>query len=155
MFQNNAFPVILFCCTNCKDIPAELKRMFLEIFQIDSPDDTERELMLEWILRKNDIDLGVGVNLKSVASKTNGFYFEDLAALVYYAENNFYKSTRRCPKIALDNDDLAKAIGKSVVSSWIIHLDLFCLRLYAFELQWEPGGSKGTQSPVVGCRRAK
>ncbi|ENN78988.1 hypothetical protein YQE_04539, partial [Dendroctonus ponderosae] len=119
LFQNNAFPVILFCCTSSKEIPAELKRMFLEIFKIDSPNDTERELILEWILQKNDIELKVGVNLKDVASKTNGFYFEDLSALVYYAENTFHKATRQCSKIALDKDDLEKAVGKCFISDFM------------------------------------
>ncbi|CAG9763428.1 unnamed protein product [Ceutorhynchus assimilis] len=87
LFYNNQHPVIVFCCTNSKTIAPELKRMFLEIFEINAPTDSNREKNLQWILEKNAINYNE-VDLKLVASKTNGFYFEDLNALVYHADRN-------------------------------------------------------------------
>ncbi|XP_066148271.1 peroxisomal ATPase PEX6 isoform X2 [Euwallacea fornicatus] len=108
LFEKKEFPVILFCCSTSKNIPAELKRVFLEIFDIDAPSDTERELILKWLLEKNDIDFQ-HINLKTVANKTNGFYFEDLKALVYYAESNFHIN-KRDGAFCLNDQDMDKAI---------------------------------------------
>lgn len=111
LFDNNPFPVILFCCSNSKDIPAEFKRVFLEIFDINAPTDLEREKILTWVIEKNDIELEA-VDLKKVANKTHGFYFEDLKALVYYAESSFYKKCGDGDRAVLKEEDFEYAIGK-------------------------------------------
>ncbi|XP_050312238.1 peroxisome assembly factor 2 isoform X2 [Anthonomus grandis grandis] len=84
LFQNNPYPVIIFCCTSSKYIPAELKRLFLEAFEVNSPTDVEREENLRWIVEMNDLTANGEVYGK-VANKTHGFYFKDLEALVYHA----------------------------------------------------------------------
>ncbi|KAJ8930076.1 hypothetical protein NQ314_017183 [Rhamnusium bicolor] len=84
LFESNPFPVILFCCSNEKDIPADLKKIFLETFDINAPHCSEREQNLRWILEERSIK--TNVNLSEIANKTHGFFFEDLNALVYYAK---------------------------------------------------------------------
>ncbi|XP_066256260.1 peroxisomal ATPase PEX6 isoform X2 [Euwallacea similis] len=108
LFEKKKFPVILFCCSTSKNLPAELKRVFLEIFDINAPSNTERELILKWLLEKNDINYE-HINLKTVANKTNGFYFEDLKALIYYAENDFHIN-RRDDAFGLNDQNMEKAI---------------------------------------------
>lgn len=86
LFDNNPYPILLFCCSNKSNTPTELKKLFLETFEISAPDDTQRQLNLKWILE--DERLEVDFDLQKVANKTHGFYFEDTKALVYYAKKN-------------------------------------------------------------------
>ncbi|KAL1516916.1 hypothetical protein ABEB36_000748 [Hypothenemus hampei] len=90
--MDGKYPVVLFCCTSSKDIPIELKRAFLEIFDINAPTSEEREQILKWLLEKNDIALK-NIDLKAIANKTNGFYFKDLQTLVHYIEHNLENFT--------------------------------------------------------------
>lgn len=109
LFDKNSFPVIVVCCSNTKEISPDLRRVFLETFEIDAPTDMERELCLEWILKKNDILLK-GVDLKNIANKTNGFHIEDLILMVYYSENNFYQNSPKAECVILENDNFQYAI---------------------------------------------
>lgn len=84
LFQNNTFPVILFACSNSKTVPVDLKKNFLETFEIDAPDAVQREEILTWILEERGAK--IEADLGEIANKTHGFFFEDLKALVYYAE---------------------------------------------------------------------
>lgn len=91
MSQNNRFPTIIFCCTNDKNIPVELRRIFLKTFEIKAPGDSDREQMLRWILEDFNIPY-TSVNLSNLANKTHGFLFEDLKALVQYALYEIHKN---------------------------------------------------------------
>ncbi|CAH0547485.1 unnamed protein product [Brassicogethes aeneus] len=109
LFENNVFPILLFCCSNEKNIPSELQRIFLETFTISSPNDVQRKDLLKWIMDKNKINYKV--NLDHVANKTHGFLFEDLKALVYFSKNNAgYNEKTDCDKEILKNEDVIKAI---------------------------------------------
>ncbi|KAJ8936011.1 hypothetical protein NQ318_000669 [Aromia moschata] len=108
LFENNPFPVILFCCSNEKNIHANLKKIFLETFEINAPDAKQREEMLEWILEERNV--GSGTNLNDIANKTPGFYFEDLKALVYYAISNSKNVLSEAEKAMLSEENFTKAI---------------------------------------------
>lgn len=86
LFSNNKHPVILVCVSNTKDLPSELSRVFLETITFEAPNQTERSQILEWIVAKKS--LKVRANLSEIAGKTHGFLYEDLEALVYYANKN-------------------------------------------------------------------
>ncbi|KAJ8919711.1 hypothetical protein NQ315_006239 [Exocentrus adspersus] len=86
LFENNPYPVLLFCCSNSKTIPTDLKKLFLETFDVDAPDAMQRKENLRWIIQ--DRDTNTDANLDEVADKTHGFFFEDLKALVYFAERD-------------------------------------------------------------------
>ncbi|XP_076264418.1 peroxisomal biogenesis factor 6 isoform X1 [Rhynchophorus ferrugineus] len=109
LFFKNVHPVIVVCCSNSKDISPELKRLFLEIFEINPPSEEEREEILKWILSMNDISVH-GLDLKCIANTTHGFYFKDLEALVYYAENNFYQSHQNSESVCLNEDNFQCAL---------------------------------------------
>lgn len=84
--------MILFCSSNEKSaIPVGLKRLFLKSFEIKAPSEDERERILQWILTEHRIETD-GVDLKEVANKTRGFFFDDLKALVHYADLNRTKN---------------------------------------------------------------
>ncbi|KAF5299683.1 hypothetical protein FQA39_LY11478 [Lamprigera yunnana] len=86
LFESNAFPLILICSSNTKNVPATLSRQFLEEFEIAPLDGPQRCETLQWIIDcKNVNNKAV---LEEVADKTRGFVFEDLRALVYYAQKN-------------------------------------------------------------------
>ncbi|XP_056631650.1 peroxisomal ATPase PEX6 isoform X1 [Diorhabda sublineata] len=89
LFENNSYPIVLFCCSNQKDISVNLKHLFLQTFEIKTSTDIQRELNLKWICEEKDeiTDL----DFHDLANKTHGFVFEDLKALVYHAEK-----TSRC-----------------------------------------------------------
>lgn len=83
LFKSNNFPIIVVCISNKKEIHSDLKRMFLKIFDIETPTASEREQILSWLLtRKN---LNISGDLNAIASKCHGFYYEDLEALVFHA----------------------------------------------------------------------
>ncbi|XP_060519317.1 peroxisomal ATPase PEX6 isoform X2 [Cylas formicarius] len=102
LFENNEFPVILFCSSEGSNIAPDMKRLFLETFEVNAPTDEERELILRWLLDANSTS-SRNVDLKNVANKTHGFYFEDLKALVYHAK-------RQSNRKALTEDDFQIAI---------------------------------------------
>ncbi|CAG9816067.1 unnamed protein product [Phaedon cochleariae] len=87
LFEKNTFPVLLFCCSNKKDVPTDLKKLFLECFEISAPSDIQREQNMRWIL--DEKDFRTEANLADIANKTHGFYFGDLQALIYYAQKDF------------------------------------------------------------------
>ena len=78
----------MFCCCNEKCIPGELKRIFLKIFDIKAPNDSEREKILWWILESMNAKTDADIN--GIANKTHGFLFEDLKALAHRAVTEFY-----------------------------------------------------------------
>ncbi|KAJ3662141.1 hypothetical protein Zmor_006500 [Zophobas morio] len=88
LFRNNSFPLVMFCCCNEKCIPGELKRIFLKIFDIKAPNDSEREKILWWILESMNAKTDADIN--GIANKTHGFLFEDLKALAHRAVTEFY-----------------------------------------------------------------
>lgn len=93
MAQNNKFLIMVFCCTNDKSIPVELRRIFLKTFEIKAPSELDRGQMLQWILEDLKVP-STSVNLNNFANKTHGFLFEDLKALVQSAlcelhQNNY------------------------------------------------------------------
>lgn len=100
LFDNNPYPIVLFCCSNQRDIPVTLKQLFLQTFEIKAPTDTQRELSLKWICEeKNKI---TDVDFHTIANKTHGFFFEDLEALVYHAERNSLKHSNSCKNIDIE-----------------------------------------------------
>lgn len=111
MLENNEFPVILFCCAHSKDLPPQLKQSFLEIFDLDAPSDLERELNLKWLLEVNSFELG-SVELRKVANRTHGFYFEDLKMLVYQAEYHFFQNNPAGKTVVLGETEFEAAIGE-------------------------------------------
>lgn len=102
MFENNAFPIILFCSSNNDKISARLKREFLEIFEIKPPTKEERIKMLQWLFQYNRINYME--SLEEVAQKTNTFLFEDLNILIRLART--YQTTD-----ILSPENLLHAIG--------------------------------------------
>jgi peroxin-6 len=90
LFKGNTFPLILFCSSNDKDIPIELKRLFLKTFEIKAPNEQERESILWWIIKTNEIKTDVDLN--NIANKTHGFFFEDLRTLVLHAVTEFHNN---------------------------------------------------------------
>lgn len=109
LFENSPYPLLLFCCTNDKNIPTDLKKLFLESFDITAPNDTQREENLKWILE--DENLRVDFDLQKVANKIHGFYFEDIKALVYYTKGNFRRKNGVLKEVVLNEEHFADAIG--------------------------------------------
>lgn len=68
--------------SNSKELPSDLGRMFLETIKINAPSQEERELLLSWILANESLTSDY---VKDIAAKTHGFLFEDLKALVHFA----------------------------------------------------------------------
>lgn len=93
LFSNNTYPILLICTTNSQEISPDLSRIFLETIEIDAPTQTDRCEMLKWILKEKNITYDLDLN--DVASKTNGFLYEDLTALSYYAQKNVKQSNNR------------------------------------------------------------
>ncbi|KAG5864634.1 hypothetical protein JTB14_031602 [Gonioctena quinquepunctata] len=91
LLETNPFPVFLFCCSNQKDIPTNLKKLFLETFDIGVPTESQRQLHLRWILEEGDFN--TNADLSEIANKTHGFLYEDLRALVYYARKELRKTS--------------------------------------------------------------
>lgn len=83
LFKSNNFPIIVVCISNKKQIHADLKRMFLKIFNIEVPTVAQREQMLLWLLKCKG--LKPPSDLNAIASKCHGFYYEDLEALVFHS----------------------------------------------------------------------
>ncbi|XP_072375630.1 peroxisomal ATPase PEX6 [Diabrotica undecimpunctata] len=108
LFENNTFPVLLFCCSNQKEIPPDLKKLFLQTFDICTPSDLERERHLRWICEERNIE--TDIDFSEVANKTHGFVFEDLRALVYYAERNCGRKLCDSKMFKIDVDDFDKAV---------------------------------------------
>lgn len=138
LFDANPFPIIVICCCNEKLAAVQLKRVFLETFQVDAPDERQREQLLRWIiLEEHGFDGDVSSLLHEVANKTHGFFYGDLQALVYYAFNNrkLNPTSDVVTKadITLDKYDFMKALGSyCIVSSIVIICQVF--RSYAIEL---------------------
>ncbi|CAG9864772.1 unnamed protein product [Phyllotreta striolata] len=83
LFENNSLPILLFCCTDQDTIPSNLRKSFLETFEIRAPTGDERAEALKWITAGCKLDSGV--DFDEIAQKTHGFFYEDLKALIYYA----------------------------------------------------------------------
>lgn len=111
MFANNNYPIILICLANENDIPSDLSRLFLDIFHIKSPNQTERFELLKWIININNIKCDL--NLNDVANKTHGFLYEDLKALVYYAQRSLLRRlVKNNIKAVVNLKDFEIAIGR-------------------------------------------
>lgn len=82
LFSSTEQPIILICVSNSKELPSDLGRMFLETIKINAPSQEERELLLSWILANESLTSDY---VKDIAAKTHGFLFEDLKALVHFA----------------------------------------------------------------------
>lgn len=110
MFTNNNYPIILICLANANDIPSDLSRLFLDVFHINPPNQTERFELLKWIINFNNIKCDL--NLNDVASKTHGFLYEDLKALIYYAQRNLCRRlVKNNIKAVVNLKDFENAIG--------------------------------------------
>ncbi|XP_074026455.1 peroxisomal biogenesis factor 6 isoform X2 [Leptinotarsa decemlineata] len=108
LFENNIFPVFLFCCSNQKDIPTNLRKLFLETFEIGAPSELQREHNLRWILEEER--LNTDIMLSEIANKTHGFFYEDLRALVYHARRELRKRTSQSDKTDICETDFFCAI---------------------------------------------
>ncbi|KAK4873529.1 hypothetical protein RN001_015558 [Aquatica leii] len=84
LFELNSYPLILICVSNSKEVPVQLSRDFLEVFEVSTPGTQQRYENLAWILRLQN--LKHEVHLENVAEKTHGFLFEDLRALTFFAQ---------------------------------------------------------------------
>lgn len=103
--------MVIFCCSNDKNISIELKRTFLKTFEIKAPNDKEREKILSWILQSKDIKTNIDLN--EISNKTHGFLFEDLKTLVHYAITDFYK-TNNLEEKHVPKDYFFQALGESI-----------------------------------------
>lgn len=103
---NNDPPLIVICISNSKNIPAELGRIFLEIFEFGAPDQDERAKILEWILEEQALE--TDTDMKEIAGKTHGFFYGDLAALIYHARKNSFDNRSD----SLIKADFETALGK-------------------------------------------
>lgn len=56
---------------------------------MEVPTQIERAQLLNWILDSKNISITTSV--QEIAGKTHGFVYEDLKALVFYAEKNWFK----------------------------------------------------------------
>lgn len=133
LFQNNPFPVILFACSNSKTVPADLKKLFLESFEIDAPDAAQREEILRWILEERGAE--TEADLRGIADKTHGFFFEDLKALTYHAATD-RKMSEGDEDDLITEENFASAIGDCQLLAKILSIVIFFLffRFHAREL---------------------
>lgn len=113
LFENNPFPIFVFCCSNDKKLPTDLKKLFLQTFDVTAPNDIQREQNLKWILE--DEKLKVDFDLQKVANKIHGFYFEDIRALVYYAKKKYLEEKGNLKNVVLGEEHFGDAIGKNIV----------------------------------------
>jgi ATP-dependent Zn protease len=60
-----------------------LARVFLHVIYMQSPDESQRNAMLQWISRKCGVT--VNADLSHVAAQTSGFVYADLAAVLFHA----------------------------------------------------------------------
>ncbi|GJQ78747.1 hypothetical protein Trydic_g2781 [Trypoxylus dichotomus] len=102
---NNDPPIIVVCISHSKEIPPELARVFLEIFEFGAPDRKERAKILEWLLEEQP--LKYTVNIEVICDKTHGFFYGDLVALVYHAVRNTFIDTNESKQITMDDVDAA------------------------------------------------
>ncbi|KAI4472046.1 aaa-family atpase [Holotrichia oblita] len=148
---NNDPPLIVICISNSKDVPAELSRIFLEVFEFGAPDQDEGAKILEWMLEERALESDVDMN--EIAGKTHGFFYGDLAALVYYAHKNGFEN-RTTGLLSLIKDDFDVALGKcSRVRRSISDLIEFRSRRYhADQLCGQYGGAESAEGAMVGRR---
>ncbi|KAI4472009.1 aaa-family atpase [Holotrichia oblita] len=148
---NNDPPLIVICISNSKDVPAELSRIFLEVFEFGAPDQDDRAKILEWMLEERALESDVDMN--EIAGKTHGFFYGDLAALVYYAHKNGFEN-RTTGLLSLIKDDFDVALGKcSRVRRSISDLIEFRSRRYhADQLCGQYGGAESAEGAMVGRR---
>lgn len=114
LFENNIYPVIVFCCFNgstSADMSTELRRLFLEVFEIKAPNDAERADLLQWILQYENLPYN-NVDLMEIANKTHGFFFSDLKALIHHAKADFINSNNNnnCTQLILNENNFNKAV---------------------------------------------
>jgi AAA+ superfamily predicted ATPase len=132
LFKGNTFPLILFCSSNDKDIPIELKRLFLKTFEIKAPNEQERESILWWIIKTNEIKTDVDLN--NIANKTHGFFFEDLRTLVLHAVTEFHNNHNNT-KSNLPEHYFLQAVGMVHKIRIQIKYIIFHFRINAVKLQ--------------------
>ncbi|EEZ99865.1 Transitional endoplasmic reticulum ATPase TER94-like Protein [Tribolium castaneum] len=108
LFESNSFPLILICCSSDKNIPIELKRTFLKTFEIKAPNDQEREKILNWILKSQDVT--TDIDMSEIANKTHGFLFEDLQTLVHYAMTDFTNEKKSAERCVVSQDYFFRAL---------------------------------------------
>ncbi|KAK9876803.1 hypothetical protein WA026_015041 [Henosepilachna vigintioctopunctata] len=105
LFENNEYPVILFCSSNEESISPKLKRQFVEIIKINALTVQERMRSLEWLLKYNNISYEG--DLQELASRTNVSLFKDLKALVDKAINFNLSHEKRS---VLDMESVSSAL---------------------------------------------
>ncbi|KAF5297408.1 hypothetical protein FQR65_LT01339 [Abscondita terminalis] len=91
-FEHNSFPLILICASNTKEVPVQLSRDFLEVFDIATPNSAQRSENLTWILSHRN--LRHDIDVESVGERTHGFLFEDLRALTFFAQKHCFDDRR-------------------------------------------------------------
>ncbi|CAH1966793.1 unnamed protein product [Acanthoscelides obtectus] len=116
LFENNFRPVLLFCSTSSKTTPFSLKKLFIDTFEV-TLNDTDRKENIRWILE--DRGLKTDMNLEEIENKTKGLVFEDLRALVYYAEVDARKRNNKGNWLGQDSIDKAIDFMQAIYSEGI------------------------------------
>lgn len=90
----------------------------MDTFTIDSPNRQQRENNLKWILDMNMISHNVNIN--EIADKTHGFLFDDLKALMYYAQNDAKFNNNNNSNAIITNENFLKSLGKGQTPIYIL-----------------------------------
>lgn len=113
LLDTNTLPVIFICTGNFKETEMAISRCFLETFHFGVPNEGDRVELLKWILSHKE--LRNFVDIDNVVGKTNGFVYEDLNSLVYYAQRNaLISDCNAVDLLSLQETDFEKALGKFV-----------------------------------------
>ncbi|KAJ9588364.1 hypothetical protein L9F63_018290 [Diploptera punctata] len=93
LYKEIVLPVVIVVTCNSKDgstvIAPALSRMFLHSIDMETPDDSRRLAMLEWLLKKHG--MRTDGDLTYIISQTSGYLYADLVVLLSLALRNMYK----------------------------------------------------------------
>lgn len=116
LFDTNTLPVILICMGNSKETEMTISRCFLETFQFGVPNEGDRVELLKWILSHKKLQNFVDID--EVVGQTNGFVYEDLNSLVYYAQQSaLISDCNAVDLLSLQETDFEKALGKRCIEN--------------------------------------
>lgn len=122
------YPVIVVATCDSSDVPAELKRIFVENIEIGHPSQADREETLSWLLANKAIQYND--DLYKVAVLCSDFTLSDLKALVLNASKHLYKLNEEqhneLPSMmTLRQDNFISACGKILIN--FIRVKILCL----------------------------
>lgn len=110
------YPVIVVATCDTSEVPAELKRIFVENIEIGHLSQVDREETLKWLLVNKAIQYCD--DLYKVAVLCSDFTLTDLKALVLNASKHFYKlnqeSDNKAQLMILSQENFVAACGKMI-----------------------------------------